>query len=75
MSDRMWRAVSVFRVLALGYAAVLIIADHNRYAHPAGGIAVLAVMAGWSALTIVAYARPGAGAGGSSSPMWRSPRR
>ena len=59
MSDRMWRAVSVFRVLALGYAAVLIIADHNRYAHPAGGIAALAVMAGWSALTIVVYARPG----------------
>src|ERR1700680_3355149 len=59
MSDRMWRGVSGLRVLALGYAAVLIIADHNRYAHPAGGLAALAVMAGWSALTIVAYARPG----------------
>jgi signal transduction histidine kinase len=55
----MWRVVAVFRVLTLGYAAVVIIADDRRYAHPAAGLALLGAMAVWSVLTIAAYARPG----------------
>lgn len=53
----MWRVVAIVRVLTLGYAAVIIIADHDRYSHPAGGLAALAVMTGWSAVTIAAYPR------------------
>jgi signal transduction histidine kinase len=55
--EQMWRAVGVFRVVTLVYAGVLIFRDYERYAHPAGGILVLGIMVGWSALTTVAYAR------------------
>jgi len=53
----MWRAVAVFRLVTLLYAGVLILRGYAGYAHPAGGVLVFAVMAGWSALTVVAYAR------------------
>ena len=46
-------------MVTLIYAAVLITRDHNGYAHPAAGWLALAVMVGWSAVTIIAYARPG----------------
>jgi signal transduction histidine kinase len=58
MAEQMWRVVAVFRVVTLSYAAVLIIRDHNGYARPAAGWLALAVMAVWSAVTIIAYARP-----------------
>ena len=45
MAGQMWRVVSLYRVITLCYAAVLIIRDHGSYAHPAGGLAALAVMA------------------------------
>lgn len=54
----MWRAVSVYRIITLIYAAVLIIRDHGTYAHPAGGLLVLAAMTGWTGVTITAYYRP-----------------
>ncbi|MCO6010331.1 DUF5931 domain-containing protein [Actinoallomurus purpureus] len=57
MVEQMWRAVGVFRLVTLAYAAVLILRDHQRYAHPLGGLMTLAVMAAWSALVTVAYAR------------------
>jgi len=38
----MWRAVAIFRILTLGYAAVLIIRNYHGYAHPAAGFAALA---------------------------------
>ncbi|GAB2808212.1 DUF5931 domain-containing protein [Actinoallomurus bryophytorum] len=55
--EQMWRAVGVFRLVTLVYAGVLIFGNYGRYAHPAGGILVLGIMAGWSATTTVAYAR------------------
>lgn len=58
MAGQMWRVVNVYRVITLGYAALLIIKDDGGYAHPGAGLAVLAVMTGWSAVTIVAYRRP-----------------
>jgi signal transduction histidine kinase len=58
MAEQMWRVVAVFRVVTLVYAAVLITRDHDRYAHPAAGWLALAVMVVWSAVTIIAYARP-----------------
>jgi signal transduction histidine kinase len=56
--EQMWRALAVFRLVTLAYAAVLIAGHHARYAHPLGGLLALAVMAAWSAVTTVAYARP-----------------
>ena len=58
MAAQMWRVVNVYRVITLAYAALRIIQDDRDYAHPGAGIAVLAVMTGWSAVTIVAYRRP-----------------
>jgi hypothetical protein len=55
MAAQLWRVVTVYRVITLAYAAVLIIRDDSDYAHPGAGLAVLAVMTGWSAVTIVAY--------------------
>jgi signal transduction histidine kinase len=54
----MWRVVAVFRVITLAYAAILILRNDPHYAHPAGGLADLAIMTGWSVVTIIAYARP-----------------
>jgi signal transduction histidine kinase len=55
----MWRVVAVYRVITMIYAAVLIIRDHDKYAHPAGGIAVLALIIFWTSVTVVAYSWPG----------------
>jgi signal transduction histidine kinase len=59
MTERMWRVVAVYRVVTMIYAAALIIRDHDQYAHPAGGIAILAVIIFWTSVTVVAYSRPG----------------
>jgi signal transduction histidine kinase len=58
MVNQLWRAVAAFRVVALGYAAALILRDDGAYAHPAGGLLALGVMACWTLATVVAYARP-----------------
>jgi signal transduction histidine kinase len=57
MAEQMWRVVAVFRVVTLAYASFLIIRDYQSYAHPAGGLLVLAIMAAWTAVTVAAYAR------------------
>jgi signal transduction histidine kinase len=59
MAGQMWRVVAVFRVVTLAYVAVLIIHNHGSYAHPAAGWLALAVMSVWTAVTVIAYARPG----------------
>jgi signal transduction histidine kinase len=58
MAEQMWRVVALYRVVTLIYAGALIIVNHGNYAHPDGGLLVLAVMAGWTAVTVVAYSRP-----------------
>ncbi len=45
-------------MLALGYAAVLIAGNAGGYARPAAGWAVLAVMAAWTACSVLAYRDP-----------------
>lgn len=55
----MWRVVAVFRVVTLIYAAFLIVRHHDQYAHPLGGYLALAVMAIWTAVTVVAFAQAG----------------
>ncbi|TDC58507.1 sensor histidine kinase, partial [Actinomadura sp. GC306] len=54
----LWRAVAVYRGLALCYAAVLVAMNSGGYAHPLGGWAVLGVMAAWTAYSVRAFADP-----------------
>lgn len=58
MREQMWRVVALFRIVTLAYAAVIIIRDHDQYAHPAAGLGALAIMTGWTTLSIATYARP-----------------
>ncbi|HEX4659765.1 MAG TPA: DUF5931 domain-containing protein [Streptosporangiaceae bacterium] len=58
MAGQMWRAVAIFRILTLVYAAVVIIRNHHSYAHPGAGFGALAVMAAWTVVTVTAYATP-----------------
>jgi signal transduction histidine kinase len=70
MTARLWRVVAVYRVITLGYAAVLILRYDHLYAHPGAGLAALLVMTVWTAVTVIAYRRDGAGgdsAGGDSA--------
>ena len=62
MTGQLWRVVAVFRVVTLAYAAVLIVRNDDSYRHPAAGLVVLALMAGWTAVMVAAYRRP----------VWRS---
>jgi signal transduction histidine kinase len=59
MTERMWRVAAIFRVITMVYAAILIIKDHDDYAHPGAGLVALAVIVGWTAIIITAYRRPG----------------
>lgn len=58
MSSQLWRAVAVYRIVTLVYAAVLIFSNQSHYQHPAGGYAALAFMTAWTAITVFAYSRP-----------------
>ncbi|WP_460370082.1 DUF5931 domain-containing protein, partial [Actinocorallia lasiicapitis] len=55
VESALWRAIAVFRFVALGYATVLIVANIGGYAHPLGGAFVLLVMAAWTVFTAHAY--------------------
>ncbi|MFA1547486.1 MacS family sensor histidine kinase [Actinomadura chokoriensis] len=54
----LWRAVAVYRGLALVYAAVVIAANFDGYAHPAAGWGVLAVMVAWTGYAVHAFSDP-----------------
>jgi signal transduction histidine kinase len=54
----LWRALLVFRIAALGYAAVLMVNNFGSYAWPAGGWLIVGVMAVWTTVSSLAYARP-----------------
>ena len=41
MSGQLWRAVAVYRIVTLCYAAVVIFYNDSHYAHPAGGLLAL----------------------------------
>lgn len=56
MAEQLWRAVAVFRVAALAYAALLVVANHDHYARAALGWSLLGVMAVWT-LTMVVMCR------------------
>jgi signal transduction histidine kinase len=56
---RLARAVDVFRVAALLYAAVLHVLAHDEYRRPWAGWVVLGVLAAWTAYLLVRPGRPG----------------
>ena len=56
--NSLWRAVAVFRIGALGYAAYIVADGYSGYARPGLGLIVLAVMAAWTATTTWAYHGP-----------------
>jgi signal transduction histidine kinase len=51
----LWRSLGVFRVLALSYATVRIVAGADTFAYPAAGWGVLAVMIAWTGAMLWAY--------------------
>jgi hypothetical protein len=51
----LWRALAVFRVAALVYAAVTVSEDFAHYRHPAGGWFVLGAMTVWTFVAILRY--------------------
>ncbi len=53
----LWRAVAVYRFVALGYAALLMINNYHSYTRPWLGWIVLIVMAVWSIIATYAYGR------------------
>ena len=58
-SEPLWRAIAVFRFASLGYAALRVaVIDHAEYSRPDWAWAVIAVMAIWTVVTTIAYARP-----------------
>jgi len=58
-SEPLWRAIAVFRFASLGYAALRVaVIDHAEYSRPDWAWAVIAVMAVWTVVTTIAYARP-----------------
>jgi signal transduction histidine kinase len=54
----LWRAIAVYRIAALVYASVLVVANVEAYRRPLLAWPVLAVMAAWTVLTTYAYADP-----------------
>ncbi len=48
----LWRAVDVFRVAALGYAAVVLARDQEGYRHPVGAWWILAALGVWTAFLL-----------------------
>lgn len=51
------RAVDVYRLLTLGYVAILIAADHDQYRRPTLGWVLLGVMGAWTVVATLGYTR------------------
>ncbi len=56
--EPLWRALVIFRLAALAYAAILVARNQHNYAHPVAAWVDVAVMAGWTVATSYLYARP-----------------
>ncbi|HSR86520.1 MAG TPA: DUF5931 domain-containing protein [Streptosporangiaceae bacterium] len=54
----LWRSIAAFRFASLGYAAILLVIRHDKYAHWGWAWAVLAGMTMWTIVSTVAYAVP-----------------
>jgi signal transduction histidine kinase len=54
----LWRAIAVYRIVALVYVAILDVGNVHLYARPLLVWPILAVTAGWTVFTTYAYADP-----------------
>jgi signal transduction histidine kinase len=54
----LWRAIAIYRLAALAYAAFLVVSNVSAYVRPVLAWPVLAVMAAWTIFTTYAYADP-----------------
>jgi len=57
--EPLWRGLLVYRVLALLSAGTVLLVSLPQYRSPAGAVAVLVVMAGWTAASGYGYLRAG----------------
>ena len=57
-AEPLWRAIAVYRFASIGYAVLLAVINRADYSRPGWAWVVIAVMAAWTAVTTVAYARP-----------------
>jgi signal transduction histidine kinase len=57
--NSLWRAIGVYRVSALAYSIYLTARAYHDYTRPVLGWIVIAVMAGWTAVTAWGYSSPG----------------
>ena len=55
LETTLWRAITLFRVAALAYAAALMANNFRDWVRPAGGWIVLGVMAAWTAVAAAGY--------------------
>jgi signal transduction histidine kinase len=55
----LWRAIAVYRIVALVYVAILVVRNVDVYERPVLASPVLAVTAGWTVFISYAYADPG----------------
>jgi signal transduction histidine kinase len=53
-----WRALAVFRIVSVLYAAALYVRVQDEYRHPNAGWVVLALMGAWTGFTVLAYSNP-----------------
>jgi signal transduction histidine kinase len=53
--EPLWRGLLVYRTLTLISSTIVVVATLDRFAAPAGALAVQAVMAAWTAITGVGY--------------------
>ncbi|MYS87063.1 MacS family sensor histidine kinase [Embleya scabrispora] len=58
VEQSLWRALTVFRVLALCYAVVRFAQVANEYRYPAGGWAIMALLTIWTAATAYGFRSP-----------------
>lgn len=58
LDTALWRALGLFRIGAWAYAAASMAAHVDGYTRPGVGLAVLSVMAAWTAVAAWAYGRP-----------------
>jgi signal transduction histidine kinase len=52
----LWRAIAVYRIAALTYAAILVVRNAGHYQRPVLAWPALGLMAGWTVCTTYAYA-------------------
>jgi signal transduction histidine kinase len=55
-AEALWRAIAIFRFASLGYAALLLGVNNERYSRPGWAWAVIAAMTAWTVFSTFGYA-------------------